>query len=390
MEIVFVAAKRTPFGSFGGSFLGLTATDLCVEAAKAAIAQSGVAREQFDHAVIGNVMQTSTDAAYLARHVALRSNLPQTIAAVTVNRLCGSGFEAIADGARRLKLGEAQVVLVGGTESMSQAPFALRGVRFGYKMGHQDMEDTLLAGLTDSFAKMAMSGTAEKLAEIHKISREACDEYSALSHARAAKFLSSPHYSEEVVPVEIFSKKGNVRIEKDEHVRPDCTPEGLKKLRPVFKKDGVITAGNASGMVDGACALVMTTLDFANANRLTVLGRFVDGFAIGCDPSIMGIGPVPAIRHLVEKHRLSMRSLKAVEVNEAFSSQFLAVEKELGLPREITNTGGGAIAIGHPLGASGARLVAHLLYDLKARGGGQAIGSACIGGGQGIAVLIES
>ncbi len=393
MEIVFVAAKRTPFGAFGGSFLRLSATDLAVESANAALSHSRISPELIDHVTYGNVMQTSADAAYLARHVALRAGLPESVACLTLNRLCGSGFEAIADGARRLRAREASMVMVGGTESMSQAPYTLRGARFGYRMNHQSLEDTLVSGLCDSFAQMSMAETAERLATQYGFNRLDCDRFASESQRRAFTAWNAGLFGDEVCSV-LIEDRGNHRekhrtVERDEHVRPDCTPDGLAKLKPVFKADGVVTAGNASGMVDGACTLVMTSADLARTHQLEVLGTYVDSAVVGCDPKIMGIGPVPATRALLQKNQLDFKSIRRIEINEAFAPQYLAVEKELGLNREITNVEGGAIALGHPLGASGARIVTHLLYALRRESGGLGIGAACIGGGQGISVLIK-
>jgi acetyl-CoA acyltransferase 2 len=387
-EIVFVAAKRTPFGSFGGSFKDTNATDLAVHAAKAALEQSSVSPDEIDHVIFGNVIQTSSDAAYLARHVALRSGCPSTTPAVTTNRLCGSGFEAIAEGARRIRLEEAQVILAGGSENMTQAPFVLRNARFGYRLSHGELEDSLVAALFDSYAKVPMAITAENLAERYSISREESDLYALESQKRAARARDSGHFQKEISHVTLSSRGKETVVSSDEHIRPDVTAEGLKKLKPVFKKDGVVTAGNASGMVDGAVALVMTTRDVAKKRGWKVLGSFVDSFVIGCDPSIMGIGPVPAVQGILTRNKLSLKDISLFEINEAFAPQLLAVQKELGIPADRLNIDGGAIAIGHPLAASGARLVSHLLYRLQEKGA-YGLASACIGGGQGMAVLVR-
>lgn len=386
--IVFVAAKRTPFGAFGGSLKDMTATDMAVSAAKAAIAQSKIDRSKFDHVVFGNVMQTAADAAYLARHVGLRCELPEAVPAVTVNRLCGSGFESIAQGARLIETGEASVVLVGGAESMSQSPYVSRGARFGVKFGHAPFEDALSSGLYDTFAKLPMALTAENLAQDFKISRTECDEYALSSQQRATKAIESSAFKDEIAPIEIVSRKGSRTLELDEHVRPATTLESLAKLNPVFKKDGVVTAGNASGMVDGACALVLTTEKLAKQMGAPILGKYLGSSATGCDPTRMGIGPVPSVQKLLKTLNVSLDSIDLVEINEAFAPQYLAVEKKLGLDRNRTNTHGGAIAIGHPLGATGSRLVTHLLYQVPT--GKLGLASACIGGGQGMSVLIES
>lgn len=387
--IVFVAAKRTPFGAFGGTLKDQTATDLAVHAAKAALAAGNIDPAAIDHSVFGNVLQTSADAPYLARHVALRAGVPETTPAVTVNRLCGSGFEALADAANRLTLGQAACVLAGGAESMSQAPFALRQARFGQRLGHGEVEDTLTAALTDAYAGMAMALTAEGLAEDKGITRAECDAWALSSQKRADAAAAEGKFAEEIAPYVVSARGKKTHLEKDEHVRPDVTAEGLAKLRPVFKKDGVVTAGNASGMVDGACALVVTTRAKAKSEGWAVLGELVASTVVGCAPKRMGIGPVPAIQALFRLTGKKLEDVHWIEINEAFCAQYLAVERELKLPSDRTNADGGATALGHPLAATGARLVAHSLFALKRRGGGLAVTSACIGGGQGMALLLK-
>ncbi len=390
-DVVFLAAKRTPFGTFGGTLKDLSATDLGVHAAKAALAQAGVAPEDVGHVVLGNVTQTSPDAIYLSRHVGLRAGIPVGVPALTVNRLCGSGFEAVVQGARFLAAGEADVVLVGGTESMSQAPLVLRGTRWGWPFGKPPpLEDTLWSALTDSYAGLPMALTAEKLAEQYRIGQGEVDEYSVLSQARFAAAQEGGRLADELAPVDVVARKGTVRFARDEHPRPGTTVEGLRKLPKVFKKDGVIHAGAASGICDGAGALVMATRGWAERHGTRPLGRLVNwGFA-GVDPSIMGIGPVVAFRNTLARAGAALADFDLFEVNEAFAPQYLAVEKELGLPRDRTNVDGGAIAVGHPLAASGARITMHLLYELRRRGARYALGGACIGGGQGIAVALEA
>jgi acetyl-CoA acetyltransferase family protein len=391
-EIVFLAAKRTPFGTFGGALKKLTATDLAVHAAKAALAQSKVAPEDVGHVIVGNVVQTSADAIYIARHVGLRAGLPQAVPAVTVNRLCGSGFEALVQGALLLQAGDCEVVLAGGAESMSQAPHVIRGARWGLPLGKGELEDSLWSCLTDSYTGMQMAMTAEKLAETHEISQDAVDDYSVLSQKRWAAAHEEGPFASELAPLELAGRKRGETIlfDTDEHPRPQTTKEGLAKLPKVFKKDGVIHAGAASGICDGAAMLVLATREYADRKGLTPIGRLVNWGVSGCDPTVMGIGPVPAIQQALARTGSKLEDFSLFEVNEAFAPQYLAVEKDLGLPREKTNTNGGAIALGHPLGASGARITSHLLYELKRTGGRYGIGSACIGGGQGIAVVIEA
>ena len=391
-EIVFLAAKRTPFGTFGGALKDQTATDLAVHAAKAALEQSGVSPEDVGHVIVGNVIQTAADAIYLARHVGLRAGLPQRVPAVTVNRLCGSGFEAIVQGAQQLLLGETEVVLVGGTESMSQAPHIIRGARWGLPLGKGGMEDSLWSALTDTYTGMPMGMTAEKLAETHGISQDDVDEFSVQSQKRWAAAHEAGRFASELAPMDLPGrKKGEtVRFERDEHPRPQTTKESFAKLPKAFKKDGVIHPGAASGICDGAAMLVMATRAYADRKGLKPIARLVNWGVSGCDPTVMGIGPVPAIQNAFERTGTGVSDYALFEVNEAFAPQYLAVEKDLGLPREKTNVDGGAIALGHPLGASGARITAHLIYELARRGEKYGIGSACIGGGQGIAVVIES
>ena len=389
-SIVIVGAKRTAFGTMGGTLKALSATDLAVHAAKAAIEQSGVDTASIGHVIIGNVQQTSADAIYCARHVGLKAGVPLTTPAVTVNRLCGSGFEAVIQGAEKLLLGETEAVLVGGTENMSQAPHVLRGGRDGWPFGKSPaVEDSLWSALTDSNGNIPMAITAENLAVKYGISREDCDKYALLSQQRWAAANEKGVYKDEIAPIEVKTKKATVSFATDEHARPQTTMEILAKLQPVFKKDGTVTAGNASGICDGAACLVLMTEEAAKAKGLKPLARLVQWGISGVEPSEMGIGPAPAIRSALARAELKQSDIDVFEVNEAFAPQYLAVEKELGLPREKTNANGGAIALGHPLGASGARITTHLVCELARKNARYAVGSACIGGGQGIAVVLE-
>jgi acetyl-CoA acyltransferase 2 len=390
-DIVFLAAKRTPFGTFGGTLKELSATDLAVHAAKAAIAQAGLPSEHYGHVIFGNVAQTSADAIYLARHVGLRAGLPVGVPALTVNRLCGSSFDAVVQGARFLADEEADVVLVGGAESMSQAPLVIRNARWGHGFGKPPpIEDALWSALTDSYAGVPMALTAEKLAEQYEIGQDAVDDYSVLTQRRFAAAQEGGRLAEELAPVEVKGRKGTLTFARDEHPRPSTTLEELKKLPKVFKKDGVIHAGAASGIADGAGALVLATRAYAEKHGRKPLARLVNwGFA-GVDPTVMGIGPVAAFRATMARSGSRLSDFDLFEVNEAFAPQYLAVEKELGLPRDVTNVDGGAIAVGHPLGASGARVTMHAIYELRRRGGKYALVGACIGGGQGVALAIEA
>ena len=389
-EIWFLSGKRTAFGAFGGGLKDLTATDLGVESAKAAISQSKVSPDEIQHVVYGNVIQTSADAIYLPRHIGLRAGVPVPVPALGVNRLCGSGFQAFATAAELMITGQAQVVLAGGSESMSQAPHIIRGARWGLPLGKGNLEDSLWSALTDSYCGCPMAITAENLAVKYQISQDDVDQYSLGSQKRFAAAQEAGRFKSEIAPIEIKTRKGSMVFERDEHNRPDTTLEGLKKLPKVFKKDGVVHAGAASGICDGAGSAVMATRSWVEKKGLKPLGRLLNWATVGVDPSIMGIGPAPAIKKLLERAEMQLGEVDLFEVNEAFAPQYLAVEKELGLPREKTNVDGGAIAVGHPLAASGARITLHLLYELKRRNARYGIGSACIGGGQGIAVLVEA
>jgi acetyl-CoA acyltransferase 2 len=391
-SVVFLSGVRTGFGAFGGALRELSATDLGAVAARAALDRSGVERSDVGHVVFGNVLQTSADAPYLARHIGLRAELPIETPALTVNRLCGSGFEAVIQGAQQILLGLSQVVLAGGTESMSQAPHVVRGARWGLRLGPSaPLEDTLWETLRDTGCGLSMAETAERLAERYHIGREAVDCYAARSQACAKAGWESGAFADEVVPVTLKDRKSrqDVAWAADEHMRPGTTAEALAKLPPYFRKVGVVTAGNASGICDGAAALVVADEAYARERGLRPIGRLLGWGVAGVDPSLMGIGPVPASRRALAAAGLSLDDMHLVEINEAFAAQYLAVERELGLDRERTNVDGGAVALGHPLGASGARLTLHLLHALRRRGGRYGLGAACIGGGQGAAVVVE-
>ncbi len=392
-DVVFLSGRRTPFGSFGGTLKDFSATDLGVHAAKAALESAGVPADAVDHVVFGNALQTSSDAIYLARHVGLRAGVPQEVPALTINRLCGSGFQAIINGAQEIMLGEAEVCLCGGTESMSQAPHVVRGARWGgLRLGEpgQYFEDLLWSALKDTQCGLSMAQTAEKLAEQYGVTREEADEVAYRSQQRAKQAWDEGRFEAEVAPIPIRTRKGEVLYNTDEHMRPETTPEVLAGLRPYFKADGLVTAGNASGIGDGAAAVVISSAAWAERNGIEPIGRLVSWGIAGVDPSIMGIGPAPAARKALEKAGLTLDDMDLVEVNEAFAPQFAAVARELGLDPEKTNVNGGAIAITHPLAASGARITVHLLHELSRRGARYGLGSACIGGGQGIAVVVEA
>jgi len=393
-DVVFLSGVRTGFGKFGGTLKELSATQLGAVAARHAVERAGVEPGQVDHVVVGNALQTSADAIYLARHVGLQAGLPVEVPAATINRLCGSGFEAIVMGARQILLDESTVVLCGGAESMSQAPHVLRGARWGLRFGPPAaaLEDSLWAALQDPQCGLSMAETAENLAERYKLTRREVDEYALLTQQRARRAWDEGVFTDEVIPVPARNPRTK-QLEDwraDEHMRPDTTLDGLLKLPPYFKQDGLVTAGNASGICDGAAATVVASDAFAATHNLRPLGRLVAWGVAGVEPAYMGIGPAPAARKALAQAGLSLGEMDLVEVNEAFGPQYVAVEKELGLDRARTNVHGGAIAIGHPLAASGARITIHLLHALRRVGKRYGLGAACIGGGQGAAVIVEA
>jgi acetyl-CoA acetyltransferase family protein len=390
-EAFVIDGARTAFGSFGGSLASVTSHGLGVAAAKSALARSNVDPGKIDNVVMGNVIQSHEGAPYLARHVALDSSIPIETPALTLNRLCGSGLQAVVSVTQSIKLGESEVGLAGGAESMSQAPYVSRKSRFGVRMGNDTLVDTLSEALTDNRAGCGMGVTAENLAEKYGITREDQDAFAARSHQQAARATHSGRLEQEIVPVTVKTRKGPVEVTKDEHIREGATQESLSKLKPAFKKEnGTVTAGNSSGINDGAAALVVASNEAVNQEDLEPMGRIVSWAVAGVDPNIMGIGPVPASRLALKRAGLSLDEVDLVEINEAFAAQYLACEEELGLDREKVNVNGGAVAFGHPVGASGARILLTLLYELKRHEKRYGLASLCIGGGQGIAMVVES
>ncbi|MBS1971560.1 MAG: acetyl-CoA C-acetyltransferase [Bdellovibrionales bacterium] len=389
-NIVFISGKRTPFGAFGGVLKDLSATDLGVISAKATLEQAGLSADKVDHVIFGNVIQSGADAIYIPRHIGLKSGVPVNVGALLVNRLCGSGFQSWTSAVQMIQTGEASVVLAGGTEQMSQVPYVARSMRFGgIRMGNGELEDYMTAALVDAYSKTPMAITAENLAVKYGITREEADKYSLQSQQRYKACLDRGGFAEEMCPVTIEGKKGTVVVDKDEHPRPETTLEKLATLKPVFKKDGLVTAGGSSGIVDGAACSLLMSETRAKELGMKPKARIISYASVGCDPSIMGIGPAGASRLALQKAGLKLEQMDLVEVNEAFAAQYLAVQKELGLNPEKTNVNGGAIAVGHPLGASGTRIMNHLVYESHRRKAKYALGSACIGGGQGIAIIIE-
>ena len=390
-NVYIIDGARTAFTAFGGSFAGVDAVQLGTATAVEALKRSRVKPEQIDHVVYGGVITTGPNSAYLARHIGLYAGVPQEVPALTQNRLCGSGMQSVVTAAQQILLGEADAVSAGGAENMSQSPYSNFEQRFGgAKMGDLKFIDMLSATLTDQYKGNGMGMTAEKLAEQYSISREEQDEFALLSHARAVAAREAGKFKEEIVPVTVETRKGEIVIDTDEHIKDGGTLESLAKLRPAFKKDGTVTAANASGINDGAASVVVASEQFVQDNGLKPIARIVSWGVAGVDPTAMGIGPVPAIKQALERANLSIEDLDVVEVNEAFAAQYLAVEKALGLNREKTNVNGGAIALGHPVGASGTRVIISAAYELKRRGGKYAAASLCIGGGQGIALIIEA
>lgn len=385
-DIVIVDGARTPMAEYNGSFSDISAIDLAAIAAKEALSRSGYAAEEVQHVIVGNALQTSGDAIYGARHVGLKAGVPQSVPALTVNRLCGSGIQSIVNAAEQILLDEASTVLAGGMENMSQAPFVVRGARKGLKLGQGALEDSLMVALLDTVPGLYMAQTAENLARKYEISREEQDQFALASQQKASAAVDK--LKEEIVAVPV-GRKGEL-FSTDDHMRPETTIEGLAKLRPAFSKDGFVTAGNASGIVDGAAMVVVTTADNAQAKGRKPLGRIVSWGITGCAPEIMGIGPVESSKAALQRAGLKLEDMDLIEINEAFAAQTLACAKELGLDMAKLNVNGGAIALGHPLAASGTRLVLTLLHELRRRNGRYGLATACIGGGQGIAMIVES
>ncbi len=388
-DLVILDGARTPMAEFGASFSNISAIDLGAHAARNALERSGVEPDEIDHAVVGNALQTSPDAIYGARHVALKAGVPEGVPALTVNRLCGSGIQSIISGSHLILAGEAETCLVGGMENMSQAPHCIWGARNGLKLGQGQLSDLLMVALLDSYCGCYMAQTSNNLAKEYGISRERQDEFAVMSQERAAAAWEAGRLGEEVVPVEVGRGKRARTVERDEHLRPGTTMETLEKLPTVFDKEGFVTAGNASGIVDGAAMMVLTTAEKAKAAGRTPIGRIRSWATVGVEPSRMGIGPAPAIHAAAGRAGVELEDFDLIEINEAFAGQILAVIEELDLDIDKLNVNGGAIALGHPLGATGSRIVLTLLKELGRRGGGLGVAAACIGGGQGIAMVLE-
>ncbi len=389
-EILILNGARTAMAEYNGRFRNITEIELGATAARAALTRSEVGVMAVDHAVMGNALQTSGNAIYGARHVALKAGLPVTVPALTVNRLCGSGIQSIVSASHLIREDEAEVVLAGGMENMSQAPHVVRGARAGFRLGEGKLEDSLMTALLDTQCGLMMAETADVLAKEKGITREACDAFALRSQKAAEAAYRGGRIQEEIAPVEVKEKGRMVVVADDDHRRPETTLEALAALPPAFGKGGLVTAGNASGIVDGAAAVVVAEAGRARREGWKALGRIAGWAYAGVEPRIMGIGPVPAIREALRRTGLRLSDIDLFEINEAFAAQYLAVEKELGLDRERVNVNGGAVALGHPLGATGTRLVLTLLLELRRRGARYGAASACIGGGQGIAIIVEA
>jgi acetyl-CoA acyltransferase 2 len=390
--IFIVGAKRTAFGTFGGVFKNTSATALQTIAAKDALKHAGVKPEQVDTVNIGQVISsTTTDGIYMPRHVSLNCGIPIDRPALGVNRLCGSGFQSVVNGAQDILVGAAKVSLTGGVENMSMSPHIVRGVRFGTTLGVSPvLEDSLWASLTDSYCNLPMALTAEKLGEQFNISREKTDAFALRSQQNWKKANDAGVFKNEITPFTLKVKGKEVNFAVDEHPRPETTIEGLNKLKSLFKKDGCVTAGTASGICDGAGAVVVASEEACKEYGLTPLARLVAFSQVGVQPDIMGIGPVPAIQNALKVAGWNINDLEMIEINEAFGVQTLACAEALKFDQSILNVNGGAIALGHPLAASGSRITAHLVHEMKRRNLKKVVGSACIGGGQGIALLLEA
>jgi acetyl-CoA acetyltransferase family protein len=389
-DLVLVDGYRTPMIDYNGDFADVSAIDLAAHTAKELLTRTGVDGSEIDHTVVGNALQTSPDAIYGARHVALKAGVPKEVPALTVNRLCGSGIQSVISGSHLILAGEARTCLVGGMENMSQAPHVIWGARKGFKLGQGQLQDLLMVALMDTYCGFYMAQTSNNLARDYGISRQEQDEFAILSQSRAAEAWKACRLSEEVVPVTVGKGKRARTVERDDHMRPDTTMDDLAGLPSAFDKDGFVTAGNASGIVDGAAMMLLSTEEKARERGWKPLGRILSWATVGVDPSRMGIGPAPAIHAALKRADMTLDDVDLFEINEAFAGQILAVIRELELDVDKLNVNGGAIALGHPLGASGTRLLITLLKELRRRGGGVGVASACIGGGQGIAMVVEA
>src|SRR5579872_2240723 len=389
-DVYILSAVRTPIGKFGGSLASLTAADMGVVAAKAAMERAGVRPEQVEETIFGNARQAG-GGPNPARQISVRSGVPQAAPAFTVNKACASGMKAIALAYQSILLGDATCILAGGTESMSRLPYYLDGARWGYRLGNQELVDGMHRdGFFCPLAKMVMGETAELLAEEYKITRDEQDEFALMSQTRAARAISAGRLDAEIVPVTIESKKGTTTFSRDEHPFPDASMEKLAKLPPVFSKTGTISAGNSSGITDGAAAMVIASEHFVKQNNLKPLARIIAVSSAGVDPRTMGIAPVPAFQKLADKHNLRVHEFGLIELNEAFAAQVLACDRVLNFNRDRLNVNGGAIALGHPIGCTGTRITVTLLHEMLKRNTKRGVATLCVSGGMGMALALES
>lgn len=388
-DVVILAGARTAIGSFGGSLAGLSPAQLGTEVAKAAIQRAGVAPTDIDHAVFGHIITTSAEDAYLAKHIALNAGMPASSAAFNVNRLCGSAVQSVISAAQLIQLGQSKIALAGGSESMSNGAYLLPKVRRGLKMGHSGITDLTLGILSDPFGSGHMGITAETVATQYGFSREDLDAFALQSQQRAAYARQQGYFAEQIVPLSVQAGRNDVQFEHDEHIRADISLDSLAKLKPAFKSDGIVTAGNASGLNDGAAALLLTSRFEADKRGLKPQARIVGYAFAGVEPGVMGLGPIPAVQQVLAQTGLTVADLDVIESNEAFAAQAMAVSQSLGFDNNKVNPNGGAIALGHPVGATGSILIIKLLAELKRINGRYGLVTMCIGGGQGIALLLE-
>ncbi|WP_262492614.1 beta-ketothiolase BktB [Marinobacter sp. AL4B] len=388
-DVVILDGARTAIGSFGGSLSGLAPAELGSVAAREAVSRAGVAAEDIDHSVFGHIITTGPQDAYLARHIALNVGMPKSSAALNVNRLCGSAVQSVISAAQLIVMGDSRLALAGGAESMSQGAYLLPNARKGFRMGDGRAVDLTLGILSDPFGSGHMGMTAERIAANQGLTREDLDAFSAESHRRAANAIEQGYFEDQIVPVTVRQGRKEMVFKQDEHVRPGTTAESLSALKPAFSKDGIVTAGNASGINDGAAAMVLTSAAEAEKRGLKARARLVGYAFAGVDPEVMGIGPIPAVRQVLKQTGLSVKDLDVIESNEAFAAQAMAVSRELGLPEDKVNPNGGAVALGHPVGATGSILIIKALSELERTGGRFGLITMCIGGGQGIALIVE-
>jgi len=389
-DVVVISGVRTAVGTYGGSFKDVPPSELAAKVVQEAVNRSGLAADAIQHSVFGNIIHTDARDPYIARVAAVNGGLPVTTPAFTLNRLCGSGLQAIVSAAQMIMLGDIETAVAGGAENMSRAPYWSNSLRWGQRLGHSQLTDAMVAALHDPFHDCHMGITAENLAEKYNISRADQDQLAVESHQRAANAIAKGYFKEQILPVEIRVKKNTVSFDTDEHVRKDVSLDDMAKLKPAFKDDGTVTAGNASGLNDGAAAVILASRDYAEKNGLKPMARLVGYGLAAVEPHLMGIGPVPAVKNVMAKTGMQISDMDVIELNEAFAAQALAVARELKLPDDRTNPNGSGISLGHPIGATGCIITVKAIYELKRVNGKYALVTMCIGGGQGIAAIFEN